>query len=647
MAAASVDRDSLGDCRGETAAPAIPVASLSSLPTVAAVVPCHNYGRFLTECLQSILSQALPVAEVIVVLDGCTDNSSGVADLFRRYNVHTIAVDCRHAYLARRIGLAAVQSDLVFFLDADDRIGTDYTLRAVERFAADERVGLVTGKAVLFGALNGTWAPDPAESMETENRATSAAVCRVSALRESGAFEQLSYVVPEREDYYVWRHLTRAGWRAEKVDAVHWHRRHGDNMSLSFPTPWAGIVRAKQGYTPPPKVRIGFLTPSLATGGQARNTAIKMQLAKRLEWAGTVLTSGGPSDDHGVLMIAEHSPVTVSAIRPHRYANARTDVTRVRSTPEAALALAREVDVMYAWGSITGDFLREIAEIVPVVFGLHGEGPWTKASAAAAAEHAAVIYCVCQSAVALVPAEHRGKCRVIPNGVDLAALAPRLGRDAIRQRWGIEPYQVAVGYVGRISREKRCDLFAEACSLLPPEYRPVVVSPQVDEHATPHDHALRNRVLRSVESLRGVSVFGQHGDMGDVYAALDVLVMPSREEGGPLVTLEAFATGTPVVSTPVGLLPGLERHHGQLAHRISLDNGPTEIADAIVAAAQGRRSPVVRSAREVAWRHLTATRMVAEFEALACSVARGNALPLPPSPRRPLTASPSPPTTIH
>lgn len=618
----SVDRESLGECRGGEERSADSPVNLSRLPTVAAVVPCHNYGRFLAECLQSILSQSFPVAEVIVVLDSCTDDSAHVAAQFRRYNVRTITVDCRQVYLARRIGLAAVQSDLVFFLDADDRIEADYTLRAARRFAADERVGLVTGKAVLFGALHDTWAPDPAESMETENRATSAAVCRVSALRESGAFEQLSYVVPEREDYFVWRHLTRAGWRAERVDAIHWHRRHTDNMSLGFPSPWAGVVRSKQGYQPPRKVRIGFLTVSLATGGQGRNTATKMQLAQRLEWAGTVLTSGGPSDDHGVAMIAEYSPVTVSQ-QLHPHSNARANVTRVRSAPEAALELARKVDVMYAWGSVEGDFLRELASILPVVFGLHGEGPWTKMVAAAAAEHSAAIYCVCQKAVALVPAEHRGKCRVIPNGIDLGSLAPHLGRDLLRERWGLEPHHVAVGFVGRISQEKRCDLFAKACAQLPPQYRPIVVSPQIDEEATPYDHVLRKHVLRAVAARGGVSVFGDYRDMGDIYAAIDVLVMPSREEGGPLVTMEAFAAGVPVVSTPVGVLPGLEREHGQLAYPINFEDGPAEIAKAIVAASKERLSPVVRRAREVAWRHLTATRMVADFEELVCGIAKG------------------------
>ncbi len=43
----------------------------------------------------------------------------------------------------------------------------------------------------------------------------------------------------------------------------------------------------------------------------------------------------------------------------------------------------------------------------------------------------------------------------------------------------------------------------------------------------------------------------------DCYRALDIYLMTSREEGGPLAVMESMATGTPVVSTPVGMAPDL------------------------------------------------------------------------------------------
>jgi glycosyltransferase involved in cell wall biosynthesis len=48
---------------------------------------------------------------------------------------------------------------------------------------------------------------------------------------------------------------------------------------------------------------------------------------------------------------------------------------------------------------------------------------------------------------------------------------------------------------------------------------------------------------------------------GELLAASDVLVLPSYDEGLPLVILEALTTGVPVVCTPVGAIPEVLEHN--------------------------------------------------------------------------------------
>lgn len=52
----------------------------------------------------------------------------------------------------------------------------------------------------------------------------------------------------------------------------------------------------------------------------------------------------------------------------------------------------------------------------------------------------------------------------------------------------------------------------------------------------------------------------RYHEMCKLYHALDVYLVTSREEGGPLAVLETMATGIPIVSSKVGLAPDLIQH---------------------------------------------------------------------------------------
>ena len=49
----------------------------------------------------------------------------------------------------------------------------------------------------------------------------------------------------------------------------------------------------------------------------------------------------------------------------------------------------------------------------------------------------------------------------------------------------------------------------------------------------------------------------EYTDLPRLYQALDVYMVTSREEGGPMGLMESMASGIPVVSTRVGMAPDL------------------------------------------------------------------------------------------
>jgi glycosyltransferase involved in cell wall biosynthesis len=72
----------------------------------------------------------------------------------------------------------------------------------------------------------------------------------------------------------------------------------------------------------------------------------------------------------------------------------------------------------------------------------------------------------------------------------------------------------------------------------------------------PDRHAIENMIQRfGLQS--SVILAGQHSDMPGVYAAMDIFVLPSLNEGLPMTVLEAMAASNPVIATRVGAIPSV------------------------------------------------------------------------------------------
>jgi glycosyltransferase involved in cell wall biosynthesis len=86
---------------------------------VSVVIPSFNGERYLGAAISSALDQSLPPLEVIVVDDGSTDGSAGVALSFGP-RVRLIRQPNRGSAAARNAGLFAAKGSWVAFLDQDD-----------------------------------------------------------------------------------------------------------------------------------------------------------------------------------------------------------------------------------------------------------------------------------------------------------------------------------------------------------------------------------------------------------------------------------------------------------------------------------------------------------------------------------------------
>ena len=206
--------------------------------SVAVIVPCHNYARFLPDAINSVLGQTLRPAEIVVVDDASTDRTIQVAQQYADQGVRYLRVEHHCPYQTRRAGMEATESDVVCFLDADDLLEEDYLESGLCSFD-DPRVGIVYSDMHTFGGrLQRIVYPDAVrdadafeEHFQTRNCMHSAALVRREALQMSQAFE-FDLDKSTHEDWFVWRKVIENGWQVRKQVSWLRHRQHSDCRCL-------------------------------------------------------------------------------------------------------------------------------------------------------------------------------------------------------------------------------------------------------------------------------------------------------------------------------------------------------------------------------------------------------------------------------
>jgi Glycosyl transferase family 2 len=122
-------------------------------PSVSVVIPCYNYGRYLSECVKSVLDQRGVRVDALIIDDASSDGSAEIAVRLAGQDarVRAICHQANRGHIATyNEGLAQASGDYTLLLSADDRLTTGCLARAASLMEAYPSVGLTYGFPVEF-----------------------------------------------------------------------------------------------------------------------------------------------------------------------------------------------------------------------------------------------------------------------------------------------------------------------------------------------------------------------------------------------------------------------------------------------------------------------------------------------------------------
>lgn len=162
-------------------------------------------------------------------------------------------------------------------------------------------------------------------------------------------------------------------------------------------------------------------------------------------------------------------------------------------------------------------------------------------------------------------------CTVVPNGIAPMADGQTIHVHAGHGGAGVPP--LLLGYVGRLSTEKRPHLLLDTLRFLPDEAQLGIVG----------EGPMHRKMIHAGMDLMyqgRVHFLGKHPSGASLYKPWHMTLLTSRYEGCPMTALESLACGVPCVSLPIPAMR--ELYDLDAPYLLARGDAPVALAEAVM-----------------------------------------------------------------
>jgi glycosyltransferase involved in cell wall biosynthesis len=220
----------------------------SRVAKVDILIPCYNYGRFLRQCVDSVLDQSMSDIRVLIIDDASSDDSHAVAqslsDADPRVSFISHAKNMGHIKTYNE-GIDWLEADYFLLLSADDLLVPGALERASRIMDEHPDIVLTHGRANDW--FDNTPLPTPTDTGDKGWRrqdlikemcengrnlvATPTAIVRTCVQKRIGGYLP---DLPHSADMAMWLQFAALGSVAEIHTVQANYRQHSSNMSIAY-----------------------------------------------------------------------------------------------------------------------------------------------------------------------------------------------------------------------------------------------------------------------------------------------------------------------------------------------------------------------------------------------------------------------------
>lgn len=223
------------------------------MSSVDVIVPCYRYGKFLRQCVESVLTQEGVNVRVLVIDDASPDDTADVIAALMKEDPRVSCV--RHETNRGHIstyneGIEWASADYMMILSADDYLLPGALGRAAALMNSNPEVGLTIGRAIELQENGSQKSTENSLGLNEKYRhavvsgiefiklsgtrnivSTPTAVVRTLLHKELGGYRQ---ELPHSGDMELWLRFAATSSVGVLWDLQAVYRRHPNNMSLSY-----------------------------------------------------------------------------------------------------------------------------------------------------------------------------------------------------------------------------------------------------------------------------------------------------------------------------------------------------------------------------------------------------------------------------